>query len=131
MSETCPARGINPSNGAEFIGEPYIPDSCLSCIARAEGDPAATKTVTDRYDAALTRAREYIGDLDMAADRFDRWQAIGLQPPGEGLGRKALRETGFDLGFPYGSSYHDGTESEVTELEFDCYSEAGAEPSAE
>jgi len=127
MNETCPARSVEANVFSNLISEANIPEACMRCIQRAleePENPAVTIAVTDTFDRSLAVAREYIGE-DLDADEFDKWQDISLTPPGEGVVRHGLMESGFDLGKPYGQSYVDGTESEVTDLTFNCYQEAG------
>jgi hypothetical protein len=125
MIEKCPARAVEPSVYSEVITEANIPEACMRCIQGALEDPAASVVTVDTYDEALAFAREHVDGPDVPADDFNSWMATTMEPPREGLGRRALVENGFDLGLGIGSqSYEDGSETQVTTLEFECYVEA-------
>lgn len=125
MIERCPARELELDVSVETISEVNIPEACLRCIQRAQRDPRAVVQVTDTFDAGLAYTRERTG-AEANEDELNKWRFIGLTPPAEGLGRQALIETGFDIGLNYfydTESYVDGTETETTHLEFNCYNE--------
>lgn len=124
MAEICPARAVEHDPDSGMISEANLPAACLSCIERAREDSRSSVATVDTFEQGLARAREYVGDQELPADEFDRWASTMMYDPGKGPARRALIEYGFDLGRGYGQSYIDGSETEVTELDFDCYEEA-------
>lgn len=129
MTEQCPARAIELDMAGDVITEANIHAECMRCIQRAMDDPTIPKETIDTYNEGLARAREAVKDTNATVpeEEFDRWRAITLSAPQEGLARQAIEEYGFDLGIVYGASYEQGSETKVITVGFDCYGEASSE----